>query len=109
MNQRVGAREMPVRVWLVPHSVEPDAPDLSIIRKQLAQLSIHEIQIRIPIPGFGTAGTMPCAPARKIIWRMPIQLGVIQEELDALLMALPRKHSDDVLAVRRPRHHIPIR
>src|SRR5690242_7152929 len=38
MNQRVGACEMPVRVRLVPHSVKPDAADLSIIRKQLAQL-----------------------------------------------------------------------
>ena len=90
MNQAVGAGEMPIRVRLVPHSVEPDAADLSVIRQQLTQLPVHEIQVGVPVPGIRAARTMPGAPAGKIIGRMPIQLGVVQEQLDALFMAFGR-------------------
>ncbi len=67
MNQRVRSRKMPIRVRLVPHSVEPDAPDLSVVRQQFPQLPVHEIQVGIPIPGIRTARVMSRAPARKII------------------------------------------
>ena len=50
MNQRVRAGKLPIRVRLVPHSVEPDAANLPIARQQLAQLPVHEIQVRFPIP-----------------------------------------------------------
>ena len=109
MNQAVGAGEMPIRVRLVPHSVEPDAADLSVIRQQLTQLPVHEIQVGVPVPGIRAARTMPGAPAGKIIGRMPIQLGVVQEQLNALLMAFRRQHPDHVFAVGRARHDIPVR
>ena len=109
MNQPVSAGEMPIRIELVPHSVEPNSPDLSIIRQQLSQLPVHKIQVSIPIPGIRAARTMSRSPARKIIGRMPIELGVVQEQLDALFMALLGEHPDYVLAVRRARHDIPIR
>src|SRR5207253_3762965 len=108
MNQPVSAGEMPIRVGLVPHSIEPDAADLSVVRQQLAQLSVHKTQVGIPIPGIRPARAVSCASARKIIRRMPIQLGVVQEQLDALLMALRSEHPDYVFAVRSARHNIPI-
>jgi hypothetical protein len=51
----------------------------------------------------------PVRPARKVIRRMPIQLRVVKEQLDALLVAFRGKHPDHVFAVRRPRHNVPIR
>src|SRR5439155_26763973 len=90
MNQAVGAGEMPIRVRLVPHSVEPDAADFSVIRQQLTQLPVHEFQVGVPISRILAPRTMPGAPAREIIRRMPIQLGVVQEQFDALFMAFGR-------------------
>src|SRR5437879_2855891 len=36
VNQPVGPREMPIGVRLVPHSVEPDAANISVVCQQLA-------------------------------------------------------------------------
>src|ERR1700693_1436413 len=100
---------MPVGVGLVPHSVKPHASDLPVVGQQLAQLSVHEIQVRVPVACFWPARLAARAPARKIVRRMPIKLRVVKKQLDALLVTFRRKHADHVFAVGSPRHHVPIR
>ena len=109
VNHGVRALKMPIRVGLVPHPVEPHAAKFSIVRKQLAQLPIHEVQIGIPVPGIRPPRAMPCPPAGKIILRMPIELRVIHKQLDSLLVALRREHTDHVFSIGRACHDVPIR
>ena len=52
---------------------------------------------------------MSRAPARNIVRRVPIQLGVVQEQLDALLVTFRCEHPDNVSAVRCPCHNVPVR
>jgi len=74
MNQRVSSGKVPISFRFVPHPVEPNAANFSIVRQQLPQLPVHEIEIRIPIPGVRAPRAMSRAPARKIICRVPVQL-----------------------------------
>jgi hypothetical protein len=109
MDQRISSRKMPVGLRLVPHPVKPHATDLAVVRQELAKLSVHEIQVRFPVAGFGPSGMAPGAPARKIVRRMPIQLRVVEKQFDALFAAFRREQANDVFPIGRARHHVPIR
>ena len=55
VDQIVRARELPVGAWLVPHAIEPDAADLAVIRKELAELGVHVVEVAVEIAARGTA------------------------------------------------------
>src|ERR1041385_8137039 len=107
MNQTVRAVQMPVRVWFIPPAVEPDAGDLSIAGEQLAELIVHESEIAVPVAAFGTAGGLACASTRIVVGMMPIELRMVEKQLDSLAMALIRQHFQRVLLIRRGVHDIP--
>src|SRR5205807_7419357 len=87
---------------------KPYSTDFSVVRQQFAQLPIHEVQIGIPVSRVRPPGAMSCSPPREIVLRMPIELRMIQEQLNSLLVALRREHADHVFSIRRARHHVPV-
>ena len=74
VNQRIRALQLPIRVGLIPHAIEPDSRDVAIVRKQLRKLRVHEIEITLEIAAARTAGGMSRPTKRKIIRIVPIQL-----------------------------------
>src|SRR5690349_1644776 len=89
------------RCCLVPITIKPDASNFSIIGKQLGKLVFHELNIIIPVAFYSTACALagaPCPPA--IIITAPIKQGVIEEQFNALLVALVCYHLYDILFIR---------
>ena len=93
MDQRVRLREPPIgiRGGLVPHPVEPDASHGPIVREQLCQLRVEKIEIAVPIAAFRTSRFVTGRAPGPIVGVVPIELGVIEEELDALPLAFVRQ------------------
>jgi len=109
VDQCVGFFEVPVGVGLVPHAVEPDAADRAVIRQKLRELAIHivvEISVEVAVVG-ASVGPVGGA-ARIIIGIVPVELGVIEEELHALAMAFVGEHFERIFLVRRARDDIPV-
>src|SRR5712691_1476612 len=93
MNQRVGLRQPPVRGRFFPHAVEPDPAEWPVVREQLSELGVEEAEVTIPVAALGPAGVVARRAARPVIGMMPVQLGVIEEELDPLAPAFVRQLS----------------
>ena len=106
VNQRVGAIELPLGVGLVPPAVEPDATDVAVAAEQLAQLSVHVLDVSRPGPFARPAGIEARAAAGKVIRMMPIELRVVEKQLDALLPAFVGKRLEDVFLVGRARDDV---
>ena len=56
MNQLVGLVEPPRRLGPIPPAVEPDAADLAVVRQQLPELTVHEIDVGVPVACIRPAG-----------------------------------------------------
>ena len=101
VDEAVGPLEAPVRLRLVPPAIEPDPADLAVLREQLAELAVHVVEVAVPVPVVGPAGIATRAPSRVVVGMVPVQLGVVEEELYPLTVALVGQHLQDVLVVRR--------
>ena len=99
---------MPIGVRLVPHAVEPDAGDVAIAGKQLAKLRVHIVQILIEIASGRPSRGMPRLPERIVVRRMPIELRIIEEQLDALPVAFLGQRLQGIFAIRRSVHDVPL-
>src|ERR1700729_775770 len=85
MNERVCLGEVPVGIRLIPHSIEPDATNGSVICKQFTQLSIHVVvEVQVPIATVRAAVVPGRGPSRIVVGIVPIQLRVVKEKLDSL-------------------------
>jgi len=103
--ERVSGGELPVGVGLVPHAIEPYPAELAIIGERFAQLRIHEIQVPGPLTVARTALPLAGATQWVVVGMMPVELRVVNEELDVLAMALIGELPDNIFAVwRRIRH-----
>src|SRR5256885_8391502 len=87
MNQRVGLRQPPVRVRFVPHPVEPDPAEWPVVREQLSELGVEEVEVAIPVAALGPAGVVARRATRPVVGMMPVELRIIEEEPDALAPA----------------------
>jgi hypothetical protein len=106
VDHPVRLREPPVRVRLVPPPVEPDATDLAVVREQLAELAVHVVEVAVPVALGRPPAVRARAPARVVVGVMPVELRVVEEELDALPVALVGQHLEDVLLVGRAVHDV---
>src|SRR5438309_11484803 len=88
VNQPVRPVEMPVGFRFVPHAVEPDAGDIAIAGEQLPKLAVHEIQIAVKVASLRAAGCLTRVTARIVIRVVPVELRMIEEQLDPLAVAL---------------------
>src|SRR5579859_3630471 len=102
VNESVGFGEMPVGVGLIPHAVEPDAPDGAIVGEEFGELAIH-----VGVEG-GVAGTVvgtaivPASNAARVVVRiMPVELRIIEEELEALTVAFIGEHFERIFLIGR--------
>src|SRR5437667_10925988 len=86
MNQRVGLWQTPIGVRLIPHPVEPNAANRPIIREQLGELRVKEVEIAIPVATFGPDGGANGPATRAVILRMPCAPRIAEEQLDALAL-----------------------
>ena len=101
---------MPVRVWLVPHSVEPDPTDRPVVGEQFAQLANHVVvEVGAEIAVVWTAVFPIRGSAGIVVGIVPVQLRVIEKQLDSLAVGLFREHLQRVLPVWRALHDIPVR
>ncbi len=99
VDQAVGLLQTPVGGGLVPPAVEPDSGDVAIVRQQLAELIVHEVQIAVELAALRTAGAVAGAAARIVVGMMPVELGVIEEQLHSLLAALLGQHLERILLI----------
>ena len=108
MNELVGLVELPVRVRFVPPPIEPDAGNFAVVREQFTQLCILIVEILRPIAAFRPARGVAGGPAREVIAMVPIELRVVEEELDSLLVAFIGEELEDVALIGRPLHDRPV-
>ena len=86
-----------VRIHIhIPQSVEPDCAYRPVIRQQLGQLAVHKVQVVLPLlslSGLHTLlgpprpGVQTRASKREEIVPSPVQVGVIEVQLNSLLAA----------------------
>src|SRR5690606_34941708 len=84
MDQRVRFLQAPIGIGLVPHSVKPYSSNLTIVGEQFSKLRIHVVQVAIPVTAVGAFCMRACTATRVVVGMMPVELGVIEEQLDAL-------------------------
>src|SRR5438093_697445 len=96
VNERVRFVELPVRGGLVPHAVEPNAAERTVVAEQFGELGSHEILITIPVAGLRPSRRTARASAREIVRMMPVELRVIEKQLDALALAFRREFPERI-------------
>ena len=100
VDQLVGPVEVPVGVGPVPPAVEPDAADLAVVGAELADLALVIGDVRLPVAPVLAAGGLARLAPREVVGMMPVEQRVIEEELDALLVAGVGQRLQRVLAIR---------
>src|ERR1700730_31206 len=88
-------------VLLVPPTIEPDTADGPVLGQQLAQLFVLIVDVPIPIADARPFSAMSRRAAREIIGVMPIELRIVEEQLDALVAAGHRKLRQGIALERR--------
>ena len=85
---------------VVPPAVEPDGPDLAVVGEQLGQLVVHEAIVCRPVGAVEPLGP-PARTACGIVLAGPVDVRVIEVQLDALAVTLLGQLPHDVFAVGR--------
>ena len=106
VDQRILLIEVPALrhgvppVGPVPDAVEPDGTDGSVAGQQFRELVIHELEVVLPVPIRPVrAPERPAGPAaRPEVGPAPVEVGVVEMELDAVLAA----------GFRQFRNHVPL-
>jgi len=97
VNMVINFPHAPVEICrLIPLSVEPDGPNLSIVCQQLGQLTQHEVVVVLPLTFFGATHAISCPSHGIIIGTTPIEQGIVKVQLDALLVAFISKFLDHI-------------
>src|SRR5881398_2543573 len=91
MDQGICRWQPPIGVRLIPHAVEPDAGDRTVVCEQLRQLAIHEVEVALPAPSVGASSFQSRPAARPVIRMMPVELRVVEEQLQPLTVTLVRE------------------
>src|SRR3954468_2075734 len=109
MDEGVGLLEVPVGCGLVPHTIEPYAADGTVVGEEFGELAVHVgVEVGVEVAMVGTA-IGPVSRAAGIVVRVvPVELGIIEEELDALAMAFVGQQLQWVFLIRRPGDNIPV-
>src|SRR6266487_2685927 len=95
MDQGICRWQPPIGVRLIPHAVEPDAADRTVVCEQLRQLAIHEVEVAWPAASVGTSRLQSRSAARPVVRMMPVKLRVIEEQLQPLAVTLVRELLQD--------------
>ena len=74
VNQCIGGVELPRRLGAIPPAIEPHAADLAVVGQQLAQLSVHVLDVPGPLALLRPSGVAARAAARKVIGVVPVEL-----------------------------------
>ena len=103
VDERVLLVELPVEWgWIlvtVPLSVEPDGADFTIVCEQLGQLLIHEVVVCRPVLVLpNTADDLLAGTSHWVLVARPVNVRVVEVQLDALLVALVGKLLEHVAA-----------
>ena len=73
------------------------------------KLAVHVgVEIGIPVAVVGAAVVPVGGAARIVVGIVPIELRIIEEELDALAVALVGEHLQRIFLVRRALHDVPV-
>src|SRR6266550_8731853 len=93
---------MPIGIGLVPHAIEPDAADRAVMSEQLSELLIHEGDVARPIAILRSARRFAGSSPRKIVGIVPVELRVVEKELDPLLLTFLRQLLEGIALERGP-------
>src|SRR5215813_8187781 len=109
MDQRVGFVEVPFGVGLVPHAVEPDAAEGAVVGKKFGKLAVHVgVEVGVPVTVIGASVGPVGGASRIIVGIVPIELRIIEEQLDALAVAFVGEHLQRVFLVGCAGDDIPV-
>src|SRR5215472_8831209 len=109
VDQRVSLGEMPIGVGLVPHAVEPYASDRAVVGEKLAELAVHVgVEVGIPVAPLGASVGPVRGTARKVVRIVPVELRIIEEELDALMVAFVGEHFQRIFSIGRSGDDVPV-
>ena len=102
MDEGVLFLELPVeRFGLVPDTVEPDGTDFAVVRQQLGQLVVHELVVGIPVFLALFAARSVSGVAHGVVRATPVEVRIIEMELDALLVAFVGQFFNQIPFKRR--------
>ena len=100
VNEGILLVELPVegrRVGIVlPLTVKPDGADWTIVGEQFGQLVVHEFVILRPVGGSGIVGQFILVASQRIVQPMPVQVGIVEMQFDAMALAGVGKFLEDV-------------
>src|SRR5215469_1095533 len=100
---------MPIGVGLVPHAVEPNTADGAVVGEEFGELAVHVgVEIGVPVAVIRAAVRPVRGAARVVVRIVPVELGVIEEQLDSLAVALVGQHFQGILLVGRARDDVPV-
>ena len=107
MDEGVGALDLPVGIGLVPHAIEPDPADRSVLCEQLGELRVHVVEVAIEVPARRPSGEVARPPERPVVRVVPVEQRIVEEYLDALTPRLLDQHLERILPVRRRIDDVP--
>ena len=108
MDQPVGAVEAPVGVLAIPPAIEPDPRHRTVVGEQLGELGVHVVEVLVEVAVLGAVSVTSGAAAREVVGVMPVELRVVEEQLDPLLAALLGQLLEHVALVGRALDDVPI-
>ena len=81
---------------LIPHAVEPDRPDRAVLREQLRELGLHEVEVGVGILPLGRASRTEARAAARGILAPPVDERVVEVHAQPLPVALFGQLAHDV-------------
>ena len=100
VNQGILFVELPIK-WgrvgvMLPFTIKPDGADGTIVGQQLGQLVVHEFVVLRPVGGRSVVRHIILVSSQRIIQAMPVQMGIVEMQLDAVALASVGKFFEHV-------------
>ena len=97
-----GGLVLPRESVLVPYAVEPDGADFAVACEELGQLGVYEFHVVLPVPVLALRPACPRArpPERVVVRAPPVQMRVVEMQLQALSPEGVGEFREDVSAER---------
>ena len=108
VNQVVRLAKAPVGVPLIPDAIEPNPCQAPVPGQQFGELRVHEIEVAVEVAAGRTARILSGSAQRKVVRIMPVQMRVVEEQFQPLFAALFGQRQEDVFAVGRGIHDVPL-